>query len=90
MVFGPNMQNFADVVRGFLAQDGGGAGAATRRNWKRRWPNCWPTTRRREQLGRNALKVVHENLGAIERTVDMIVEQLGQRRNLRRRAGKAR
>ena len=31
---------------------------------------------RREQLGRNALKVVHENLGAIERTVDMIVERL--------------
>ena len=31
---------------------------------------------RREQLGRNALKVVHENLGAIERTTDMIVERL--------------
>ena len=31
---------------------------------------------RREELGRNALKVVHENLGAIERTVDMIVERL--------------
>ena len=31
---------------------------------------------RREQLGRNALKVVHENLGAIDRTVDMIVEHL--------------
>ena len=31
---------------------------------------------RREQLGRNALKVVRENLGAIERTVDMIVEHL--------------
>ena len=31
---------------------------------------------RREQLGRNALKVVHENLGAIERTADMIVEHL--------------
>ena len=33
-------------------------------------------TSRREQLGRNALKVVRENLGAIERTVDMIVEHL--------------
>ena len=31
---------------------------------------------RRQQLGRNALKVVQENLGAIERTVDMIVERL--------------
>ena len=31
---------------------------------------------RREQLGRNALKVVRENLGAINRTVDMIIERL--------------
>jgi hypothetical protein len=31
---------------------------------------------RRAQLGRNALKVVLENLGAIERTVDMIVKHL--------------
>jgi 3-deoxy-D-manno-octulosonic-acid transferase len=32
--------------------------------------------RRREELGRNALKVVQENLGAIDRTVDMIVKHL--------------
>ena len=31
---------------------------------------------RREQLGRNALRVVRENLGAVERTVDMIVGHL--------------
>jgi hypothetical protein len=31
---------------------------------------------RRDQLGRNALAVVRENLGAIERTVDMIVKHL--------------
>ena len=30
-----------------------------------------------EELGRNALQVVRENLGAIERTVDMMVERLG-------------
>ena len=29
-----------------------------------------------EALGQNALKVVRENLGAIEKTVEMIVEQL--------------
>ena len=34
---------------------------------------------RRAELGRNALKVVHENLGAIERTADMIVERLANR-----------
>ena len=38
--------------------------------------NCWPTPQRREQLGGNALKVVHENLGAIERTVEIILEHL--------------
>jgi 3-deoxy-D-manno-octulosonic-acid transferase len=31
---------------------------------------------RREQLGRNALKVVRENLGAIDRTADMIIGHL--------------
>jgi 3-deoxy-D-manno-octulosonic-acid transferase len=31
---------------------------------------------RREQLGGNALRVVRENLGAIDRTVDMIVKHL--------------
>jgi len=35
-----------------------------------------PDESRREQLGRNALKGVHENLGAIERTVDMIIKEL--------------
>ena len=33
-------------------------------------------TARREELGRNALKVVRENQGAIDRTVDMIVQHL--------------
>ncbi|HEU0038873.1 MAG TPA: hypothetical protein VFR76_06340, partial [Verrucomicrobiae bacterium] len=31
---------------------------------------------RREQLGSNAAKVVRENLGPVERTVDMIVGHL--------------
>ena len=31
---------------------------------------------RREQLGRNALKVVHENLGAMDRTAAMIIKHL--------------
>ena len=31
---------------------------------------------RREELGRNALKVVQANLGAIDRTVEMIVKRL--------------
>ena len=34
---------------------------------------------RREELGRNALRVVRENLGAVVRTVDMILENLKDR-----------
>jgi 3-deoxy-D-manno-octulosonic-acid transferase len=32
--------------------------------------------KRREELRRNALQVVRENLGAVGRTVDMILEHL--------------
>jgi len=75
MVFGPNMQNFADVVHSFVAQD-----AAVQVNDAAELESCLvqllSDPARREQLGRNAVKVVHENLGAVERTVDMIVERL--------------
>ena len=74
MVFGPNMQNFADVVRGFLEQDGA-VQVRDAAELEQVLSNLLTDEARREQLGRNALKVVHENLGAIERTVDMIVER---------------
>ena len=78
MVFGPNMQNFTDVARSFLAQD-----AAV----QVRDPEALETAvgglladgNRRAELGRNALKVVAENLGALERTTDMILAQLKAR-----------
>jgi 3-deoxy-D-manno-octulosonic-acid transferase len=75
MVFGPNMQNFADVVRNFVAQDA----AVQVRNaaeLESAVAQLLSDPARREQLGRNAIKVVRENLGAVERTVDMIVERL--------------
>lgn len=75
MVFGPNMQNFADIARSFLGQDG----AVQVRNPDELEPvlgDLLSRPERREQLGRNAAKVVHENLGAVDRTVDMIVAQL--------------
>jgi 3-deoxy-D-manno-octulosonic-acid transferase len=75
MVFGPNMQNFTDVVRNFIAQDG----AVQVRNaaeLESALAQLLADPARREQLGRNAVKVVRENLGAVERTVDMIVERL--------------
>ena len=75
MVFGPNMQNFAEIVRNFLAED---AAIQVRdgEELERVLGELLENESRREQLGRNALKVVRENLGAIDRTVEMIVSQL--------------
>jgi 3-deoxy-D-manno-octulosonic-acid transferase len=75
MVFGPNMQNFADVARSFLRQDGA-VQVRDAAELEKALGDLLGDEARRAQLGHNALKVVHENLGAIERTVDMIVERL--------------
>jgi 3-deoxy-D-manno-octulosonic-acid transferase len=75
MVFGPNMQNFAEVVRNFLRQDGA-AQVQDVADLEKVLGELLADESRRDQLGRNALKVVRENLGAVDRTVDMIVEHL--------------
>ncbi len=75
MVFGPNMQNFAQVARGFLQQNGA-VQVQDAAELEHALGDLLGDEARRAELGRNALKVVHENLGAIDRTVDMIVERL--------------
>jgi 3-deoxy-D-manno-octulosonic-acid transferase len=75
MVFGPHMQNFAEVAREFVEQQGA-VQVRDAAELERALAELLADESRREQLGRNALKVVHENLGAIDRTVDMIVEHL--------------
>jgi 3-deoxy-D-manno-octulosonic-acid transferase len=75
MVFGPHMQNFAEVAREFVEQKGA-VQVRDAAELERVLAELLADESRREQLGRNALKVVHENLGAIDRTVDMIVEHL--------------
>jgi len=75
MVFGPNMQNFADVVKNFVAQNGA-VQVRDAKELESAVGDLLADAPRRAQLGQNALRVVRENLGAIERTVDMIVEQL--------------
>ncbi len=75
MVFGPNMENFADVARGFVLRDA----AVQVRNeseLEEALAALLANPERRQQLGANARQVVRENLGAIERTVDMIVDAL--------------
>ncbi|HEV2393382.1 MAG TPA: 3-deoxy-D-manno-octulosonic acid transferase [Verrucomicrobiae bacterium] len=75
MVFGPHMENFAEVVRSFLGR-AGAVQVHDAAELEKALENLLADEGRREELGRNALAVVRENLGAIERTVDMIVQHL--------------
>jgi len=75
MVFGPNMQNFAEVVAKFRAQN---AAVQVRdaAELEKALGELLADEARRQELGQNAMKVVLENLGAVDRTVDMIVRHL--------------
>jgi 3-deoxy-D-manno-octulosonic-acid transferase len=78
MVLGPNMQNFADITRSFVTQNG----ALQVRDADGLEPAIaalLADENRRAELGRNAQRVVRENLGALDRTVEMILEQLKKR-----------
>jgi 3-deoxy-D-manno-octulosonic-acid transferase len=75
IVYGPNMQNFQSIVEAFerenatvQVKDEAGLEAAFRK--------LLTDSSAREELAGRALKVVQENKGSIDRTVDMIVEQL--------------
>src|SRR5690606_9985541 len=71
MVFGPNMQNFTDVVRSFISRDGA-VQVKDAGELESALAQLLADPARRELLGRNAREVVRENLGAVERTADMI------------------
>jgi 3-deoxy-D-manno-octulosonic-acid transferase len=75
MVFGPNMQNFAEIVRSFLAQDGAEQ-ARDAADLEKILSRLLDDPGRRDELGRNALKVVQANLGAVDRTAEMIIQHL--------------
>jgi len=75
MVFGPNMQNFAAIADAFLRADGA-VQVPDAAGLESVFEALLADPARRESLGRNALKVVRENRGSIERTVDMIVRHL--------------
>ncbi len=75
MVFGPNMQNFADITRHFLKKNGA-LQVNSPEELEAIIAGLLADQARREELGRNALAVVAENLGAVDRTVEMILERL--------------
>jgi len=78
MLFGPNMQNFADITRNFVAEDGA-VQTVNPEALEKAIGELLADENRRAELGRNAQRVVRENLGAIDRTVDMILEKLEPR-----------
>ena len=78
MVFGPNMQNFADIARGFVAQNAA-VQVADPAALENAVAGLLENAGRRAELERNARLVVAQNLGAIDRTVAMILEKLRAR-----------
>ncbi|HEU5396533.1 MAG TPA: 3-deoxy-D-manno-octulosonic acid transferase [Verrucomicrobiae bacterium] len=78
MVFGPNMQNFADITRNFVKHR---AALQVRdpEELEKAIGDLLSDKPRRAELGHNALAVVAENLGAVNRTVEMIIAQLAPR-----------
>ncbi|MGB7769761.1 MAG: 3-deoxy-D-manno-octulosonic acid transferase [Verrucomicrobiia bacterium] len=78
MVFGPNMHNFTDIARNFVAQNAA-VQVSDATALETAIAELLADEDRRAELGRNALRVVRENMGAVGRTVDMILANLKDR-----------
>ena len=78
IVLGPNMQNFTDITRALLEKDGV-VQVKGPQELEATLADLLGRPDRRAELGRNAQAVVSENLGAVERTVDMILPFLRER-----------
>jgi 3-deoxy-D-manno-octulosonic-acid transferase len=74
-VFGPNMQNFADVVR-ILRSQNGVIQVGDAAELEQTLGELLANPARREELGQAAQKIVKENQGAVARTAEMIVRHL--------------
>ena len=72
------MQNFADITRSFLKKDAA-VQVKTPEELERVLGELLADAPRCAALGRHALEVVGENLGAVERTVEMILPPLAAR-----------
>ena len=75
IVFGPNMQNF-EVISKQLVERGGALQVHDAAELERALAEILGDPQRAKKLGENARIVVQENLGAIERTVEMILAGL--------------
>ena len=78
IVCGPNMQNFADITRSFLAKNAA-VQVKNAGELEQVMGDLLADKDRRARLGHAALEVVAENLGALDRTAEMILAQLEPR-----------
>jgi 3-deoxy-D-manno-octulosonic-acid transferase len=75
IVFGPNMQNFEAIAAAFV-QARGARQERDSAGVEKTIEELLASPQQRAELGRNALEVVRQNQGSIERTVDMILEKI--------------
>lgn len=78
ILFGPNMQNFAEIAQSFVS-DGGAIQVRDPEMLEKNIVKLLSDEKFREEMGQNARRVVSKNLGAVERTEEMIVENLKSR-----------
>ena len=75
IVFGPHMGNFAEITAKFLANDGA-IQVADEQELVAAFDTLISDQAKREALGQAAQKVVQQNEGAVERTVEMILRDI--------------
>jgi 3-deoxy-D-manno-octulosonic-acid transferase len=75
VLFGPNMQNFASIVESFM-QANAAIQVPDERALEDAFRKLLRDPKQREELGRRGLRVVQENKGSIDRTLDMLVDHL--------------
>ena len=75
MVFGPHMQNFAEISRNLVTQNGA-VQVRDAAELEKVFAELLADEPRRAELGRNALAVIRANEGGVDRTVKMILKQL--------------
>jgi 3-deoxy-D-manno-octulosonic-acid transferase len=79
MVFGPNMQNFEAIAK-LLVERNGALQVLDAVELERAFTKILSDPATAAKIGANAQTVVKENLGSIDRTVEMILAQLPQHR----------
>ncbi|HEY4417380.1 MAG TPA: 3-deoxy-D-manno-octulosonic acid transferase [Verrucomicrobiae bacterium] len=78
VIFGPNMQNFTDIVR-ILVNHKAAVQVQNSEELERIFGELLGNPAARAELGKQAVAAVAENHGSIERTVQMLLPQLSER-----------